>query len=150
MVITWLVAVAVSWFGDAVWTVALAWTAAHTLSPAMAGAVLGAGMFPQAALVLLGGVIADRWDPRRVLIAGEVARAVVLVLGALAWQAGFDSAPTLFAIALAFGVVSGLTTPAGFALVRQLVGPDDLGTVLGWNQVSGRVMRLLGAPAGAG
>ena len=71
-----------------------------------AGAVLGAGMFPQAALVLLGGVIADRWDPRRVLIAGEVARAVVLVLGALAWQAGFDSAPTLFAIALAFGVVS--------------------------------------------
>jgi MFS transporter, DHA3 family, macrolide efflux protein len=148
MVITWLVAVAVSSFGDSVWTVALAWTAVHTLSPALAGAVLGIEMFPQAALVLFGGVIADRWDPRRVLIAGEAARAAVLTLGAIAWHAGYDAAPTLFAIALSFGVVSGLTTPAGFALVRQVVAPDDLGTVMGWNQVSGRVMRLLGAPAG--
>ena len=33
MVLTWLVGVAVSAFGDAVWIVALAWTAAHTLVP---------------------------------------------------------------------------------------------------------------------
>ena len=105
-------------------------------------------MLPQAALVLFGGVIADRWDPRRVLIAGQVARAVVLVLGALAWQAGYDGAPTLFAIALCFGVAAGLTTPSGMALVRQIANPDDFGTVLGWNQVLGRVMRLLGAPTG--
>jgi MFS family permease len=148
MVLTWLVAVAVSAFGDVVWTVALAWTAAHTLPPAVAGAVLGIEMFPQAALVLVGGVIADRFDPRAILIAGEVARAVVLVAGALAWRAGYDGAATLFAIALSFGVAAGLTIPAGFALVRQIVAPDDLGTVMGWNQVSGRVMRLLGAPAG--
>jgi MFS family permease len=138
----------VSAFGDSVWTVALAWTAAHTLPPAVAGAVLGVEMFPQAALVLLGGVIADRWDPRRVLVAGEVARAAVLVLGALAWRAGYDGAATLFAIALSFGVAAGLTIPSGAALVRQVVSPEDLGTVMGWNQVSGRVMRLLGAPAG--
>ena len=77
MVLTWLVGVAVSAFGDAVWIVALAWTAAHTLSPAMAGVVIGIEMLPQAALVLVGGVVADRWDPRRVLIAGQVARAAV-------------------------------------------------------------------------
>ena len=148
MVLTWLVAVAISGFGDSVWTVALAWTAVHTLSPAVAGAVLGIEMLPQATLVLVGGVIADRWDPRRVLIAGEVARAVVLVLGAIAWRAGYDGAGTLFAIALAFGVAAGLTIPSGMAVVRQVVAPDDLGTVIGWNQVSGRVMRLLGAPAG--
>ena len=105
-------------------------------------------MLPQAALVLVGGVIADRWDPRRVLIAGQVARAVVLVLGALAWRAGYDGAPTLLAIALAFGVAAGLTIPSGMALIRQIVNPDDFGTVIGWNQVSGRVMRLLGAPVG--
>ena len=148
MVLTWLVGVAVSAFGDAVWIVALAWTAAHTLSPALAGAVIGIEMFPQAVLVLVGGVIADRWDPRRVLIAGQVARAAVLVLGALAWRAGYDGAPTLFAIALAFGVAAGLTLPSGVALIRQIVSPDDFGTVMGWNQVSGRVMRLLGAPTG--
>ena len=96
-------------------------------------------MLPQAALVLVGGVIADRWDPRRVLVAGQVARAVVLVLGAVTWRAGHDGAPTLFAIALCFGIASGLTIPAGAALVRQLVATDDLGTVVGWNQVSSRV-----------
>ncbi len=148
MVLTWLVGVAVSAFGDSVWVVALAWTAAHTLSPAVAGAVIGIEMFPQAVLVLIGGVIADRWDPRRVLVVGQVARACILVLGALAWRAGYDGAATLFAIALSFGVAAGLTIPSGTALVRQLVGPSDFGTVMGWNQVSGRVMRLLGAPSG--
>ena len=148
MVLTWLVGVAVSAFGDAVWIVALAWTAAHTLSPALAGVVIGIEMFPQAVLILVGGVIADRWDPRRVLIAGQVARAAVLVAGALAWQAGYDGAGTLLAIALFFGVAAGLTLPSGMALIRQIVSPDDFGTVMGWNQVSGRVMRLLGAPTG--
>ncbi len=148
MVVTWLVAVAVSGFGDVVWTVALAWTAAHTLSPTVAGLVLGIEMLPQAALVLVGGVIADRWDPRRVLVAGEVGRAAVLVAGALAWKGGYDGAPTLFLVSLSFGIAAGLTIPSGMALVRQVVHPDDFGTVVGWNQVSGRVMRLLGAPAG--
>lgn len=148
MVITWLVAVAVSTFGDAVWTVALAWTAAHTLPPAVAGLVIGAELAPQAALVLLGGVLADRLEPRFLLVAGQVARAAVLVLGALAWSTGQHHTATLFAVALCFGVAAGLTGPAGSTLVRQLVAPDDLGTVLGWNQVSGRVARLLGAPAG--
>jgi MFS transporter, DHA3 family, macrolide efflux protein len=72
----------------------------------------------------------------------------VLVGGALAWRAGYDGAATLFAIALSFGIVAGLTIPSGMALVRQVVHPDDFGTVMGWNQVSGRVMRLLGAPVG--
>ncbi len=148
MVIIWLVGVAISAFGDAVWIVALAWTAAHTLSPALAGVVIGIEMFPQAVLILVGGVIADRWDPRKVLIAGQAARAVVLVLGALAWQSGYDGAPTLLLIALFFGVAAGLTIPSGMALIRQVVNPDDFGTVMGWNQVSGRVMRLLGAPTG--
>jgi MFS transporter, DHA3 family, macrolide efflux protein len=148
MVLTWVVGVAVSAFGDSVWIVALAWTAAHTLEPALAGAVIGAEMLPQAVLVLLGGVVADRWDPRKVLIAGQVARALVLVLGALAWQAGYDGAATLFVIAFSFGVAAGLTLPSGMSLIRQIVNPDDFGTVMGWNQVLGRVMRLLGAPTG--
>jgi MFS transporter, DHA3 family, macrolide efflux protein len=148
MVLTWLVAVAVSGFGDSVWTVALAWTAAHTLSPVVAGVVLGAEMLPQGALVLVGGVMADRLDPRRVLVAGQVGRALVLVLGAVAWSAGVGGAPTLLVIAVSFGIASGLTIPAGSTLVRQLVAGADLGTVVGWNQISSRVTRLLGAPAG--
>ena len=148
MVLAWLAAVGVSWFGDYAWNVALAWTAVHTLSPVMAGVVLGAEMLPQALLVLLGGVLADRYDPRRLLVAGEVGQALVLVLGAAGWASGIRGAPILIAIAVAFGIASGLTLPAGMTLVRQIVAGRDLGTVQGWNQISSRTMKLLGAPPG--
>src|SRR3954452_8023989 len=79
MVLAWLAAVGVSWFGDYAWNVALAWTAAHPLRPVLAGVVLGAEMLPQAVLVLVGGVLADRYDPRRLLVSGQVGQAGVLV-----------------------------------------------------------------------
>jgi MFS family permease len=148
MVLVWLGAVGLSWFGDYAWNVALAWTAAHTLSPVLAGVVLGAEMLPQALLVLLGGVLADRYDPRGLLVSGQVAQATVLVVGAIAWSSGLHGAPVLLAIALAFGVASGLTLPSGMTLVRQIVSADDLGTVQGWNQISSRAMKLTGAPVG--
>jgi MFS transporter, DHA3 family, macrolide efflux protein len=148
MVLTWLAAVGLSWFGDYAWNVALAWTAAHTLSPVLAGVVLGAEMLPQALLVLVGGVLADRYDPRRLLVAGQLGQAAALVMGALAWSSGARGAPVLLGIAIAFGVASGLTLPSGITLVRQLVAGDDLATVQGWNQISTRAMKLLGAPVG--
>src|SRR4051794_34672139 len=148
MVLVWISAVGLSWFGDYAWNVALAWTAAHTLSPVLAGVVLGADMLPQALLVLVGGVLADRYDPRGLLVSGQLGQAAVLVLGAIAWSSGLHGAPVLLAIAISFGVASGLTMPSGMTLVRQIVAGDDLGTVQGWNQVSGRAMKLLGAPVG--
>ncbi len=148
MVLAWIGGTTVSWFGDAAWTVALAWTAVHTMSATGAGVILGVEMFPQAALLLLGGVIADRFDPRRVQVAGQATKAVALLSAALAWAAGSASAYTLAALALTFGVASGLTIPAGAALVRQLVPSGDLGTVSGVNQIGSRIARLVGAPAG--
>jgi len=148
MVQAWVGAMALSWFGDAVWTVALAWTAVHTLSPTMAGVVLGAETLPQAVFVLLGGVIADRWDTRRILVTGRLVQAVVLLGGAAAWAAGFRGAPLLITMGVLLGTATGLTLPAGATLARQLVRPADLATVSGWNQIGGRVARLLGAPVG--
>ena len=148
VVLAWLAAVGLSWFGDFAWAVALAWTAAHTLSPVLAGVVLGAEMLPQALLVLVGGVLADRYDPRGLLVRGQLGQAAVLVLGAVAWSSGLRGAPVLLAIATAFGIASGLTLPSGMTLVRQIVANDDLGTVQGWNQISSRAMKLTGAPVG--
>lgn len=148
MVRVWVAAVTVSWFGDAMWTVALAWTAAHTLSPVAAGIVLGLETLPAAVLVLVGGVLADRFDTRRVMVTGQVAQALVMLLGAIAWTAGLRGAGTLACLATAFGITIGLTLPAGMTLARQLVRGRDLGTVSGWNNIAVRIARLLGAPVG--
>ena len=148
MVRVWVAAVTVSWFGDAMWTVALAWTAAHTLSPVAAGIVLGLETLPAAVLVLVGGVLADRFDTRRVMVTGQVAQALVMLLGAIAWTAGLRGAATLACLATSFGITIGLTLPAGMTLARQLVRGRDLGTVSGWNNIAVRIARLLGAPVG--
>lgn len=148
-VMTWVAASAVSLFGDTAWLVALAWTAVHTLDPAAAGLVVGVGTLPQAALMLAGGVLADRCDPRRVVALGEAARALLLVVGAVAWSVDAPAVVVLPGVALALGAVAGLTQPALQTMSRLLARPDDLPTVMGWSQVSGRLARLAGAPVGA-
>jgi MFS family permease len=145
----WVAATAASAFGDTAWLVALAWTAVHVLDPAAAGLVVGVGTLPQAALMLTGGVLADRHDPRRVVAAGEIGRAGVLVVGALAWWSGAPPVVVLPAVALALGSVAGLTQPALQTMTRLLVRPDDLPTVMGWSQITQRLARLAGAPVGA-
>ena len=143
----WLAAVGVSWFGDYAWNVALAWTAAHTLSPVLAGVVLGAEMLPQAVLVLLGGVLADRYDPRRLLVAGEVGQAAVLLLGALGWATGLRGAPILLAMAVSFGIASGRRCLRGsrwYGSWSRARTSDGAGV----EQISTRAMKLLGAPVG--
>lgn len=149
MVQVYVLAVIVSAAGDTVFAIGLAWTAVQLFSPSLAGFLLGIEMLPQAICTLLGGVIADRLDTRRVMMAGELARVIVLGLGAAAWLGGLHAGAVLFAVAICFGTVSGLSQPAARTLVRQLVDTDDLVTVSGWTQTGSRLARLLGAPLGA-
>jgi MFS family permease len=149
MVRAYLLAVVVSAAGDTVFAIGLAWTAVHLFSPGLAGFVLGVEMLPQAVCTLFGGVIADRYDTRRVMMLGELARVVVLAVATICWQSGLHAGAVLFAVAVCFGTVSGLGGPAARTLVRQLVRDDDLVTVSGWAQTGSRLARLLGAPLGA-
>ena len=145
----WLAGAAVSWFGDAVFAIALAWTAVHLVSPAAAGLVVAVEMVPQAVLMLVGGVLADRTSTRRLLVVGHGARVVVLLAGSACWVLLGPTPVVLVGVALCFGAIAGLTLPATATLSRQLVRLDDIATVAGWSQVSGRLARLLGAPVGA-
>lgn len=149
MVQVYLLAVIVSAAGDTVFAIGLAWTAVHLFSPGVAGFVLGVEMLPQAVCTLLGGVIADRYDTRRVMMLGEFARVVVLGVASACWLGGLHAGAVLVAVAICFGTVSGLSIPAARTLVRQLVDADDLVTVSGWAQTGSRLARLVGAPLGA-
>ena len=149
MILAWLAVVTASYVGDAAWLVALAWTAVRQLEPTAAGLVVTIGTAPQAALMLVGGVVADRFDSRRVLALGATGQALTLVVGAALWSTGHQGAGVLFGIALLFGVAAGLTLPSLSTLRRQIVRPEDLTTLSGWTQVTGRIARLLGAPVGA-
>src|SRR5919197_6299407 len=71
----------ISLLGDGIFLVALAWEA-YTLrnSPSSLSIVGVAMTLPQVLFLLLGGVVSDRLDRRRVLIASDAVRGVTLTL----------------------------------------------------------------------
>lgn len=144
----WAAAGGVSALGDTVWLIALAWSAVHLVGPAAAGLLIGIGTLPRAALILVGGGLADRHNTWPIVVAMNAARVAVLGLGALTLGHVGPSFGVLAAVALAFGVADALYNPAASTMPRQMVRPEDLGPVMGMFQASGRLGRLAGAPLG--
>lgn len=145
----WIAARGLSDLGDTVWLIALAWTAVHVAGPAQAGLLVGLGTLPRAALMLFGGVFADRWDNRRTVLLTNVARVVVLLAGVvlLSTVAGHTFA-ILAGVAVLFGVADALNNPAASTMARQMVRPDDIRPLMAVFQTVSRLARLAGAPIG--
>lgn len=134
--------------GDTVWTVAVAWTAVHLASPAVAGLVLAAGTVPRALILLYGGVVADRVDALRLMRLTNLARTLVLaVVAVVAWAGGL-SIGVLIAAVVCFGVADALYNPASSTVPRQLVRPDDLPAFYGLSQTAQRMGNMGGAVLG--
>jgi hypothetical protein len=82
------VAVSASELGDAFQYIALMWFAFEAGGPLGVLAVRLADSVPALVFGLHGGLVADRWDRRRVLIATDLVRACVLVPVAVAGLVG--------------------------------------------------------------
>jgi MFS family permease len=147
---SWLALKGVSDAGDAAWTIALAWTAVQVASPAVAGLVVAAGSVPRALVLLLGGVVADRFDTLRVLRLVTAARVAVLLTTVAEVQFTGVSVPLLLAVAVAFGVCDALFEPSVVTLSRQLVREEDLAAYAGAGQTASRLGTMLGAGLGGG
>ena len=147
-VLRWLGAYAASMAGDGVYYVALSWAAVQAGSPAQAGLVMTASALPRAVLMLGGGVIADRFGPRRVVIGSDAVRcAAVLAVAALLFLTGPGLWP-LAALALVFGIVDAVFVPAVGALPARITGKAQLARVQGMRGLAYRFAVIFGAPLG--
>ena len=144
----WIALKALSDAGDAAWILAVAWTAVTTASPAMAGLVVTASTIPRAITLLVGGVLADRVDPRRMMIGTTIARIAILAGALIAIAATGESLTLLFVVAIAFGMCDALFEPSSASLTRQLVRPDDFAALAGTSQTASRLGGMLGAAVG--
>ncbi|HEV2106528.1 MAG TPA: MFS transporter [Candidatus Eisenbacteria bacterium] len=88
---------------------------------AVAGLLIVTGL-PQIVLGLQAGVVADRLERRRLMVASELVRGA-FVLGLVAVRAGRD-APWLYALAVAQAAVGVFFEPARAAFVPRLVPPE--------------------------
>ncbi|PWI09559.1 MFS transporter [Streptomyces sp. NWU339] len=147
-VLRWLTAHTASLAGDSVYFVALGWSAQKAAGPTEVGLVMAAAALPRALLMLGGGVLADRLDPRRVLLGSDALRCLLVLSVAAAIAL---TAPTLWllvAVALVFGAVDALFVPAIGALPPRITSADQLARVTGMRSLSMRLSQVAGPPIG--
>jgi DHA3 family tetracycline resistance protein-like MFS transporter len=112
----------VSFLGDGFYVVAIAWQVYEQWN--RPGALAGVGIawsLPQVVLVLLSGVLSDRFDRRRLLIAADVIRGLAIaVLGTLATLGALELWQ-VYALVAVFGVGQSLYGPAYHSILPDLV-----------------------------
>ncbi|MCP3767856.1 MFS transporter [Streptomyces sp. MAR25Y5] len=147
-VLRWLAAYTASLIGDGVYFVALGWSAQKAGGPTEVGLVMAAGALPRALLMLGGGVLADRLDPRRVLLGSDALRCLLVLSVAAGIALTAPALWILVAVALVFGAVDALFVPAIGALPPRITSPDQLARVTGMRSLSVRLSQIAGPPIG--
>ncbi|WP_165975060.1 MFS transporter [Nonomuraea deserti] len=114
-----------------------------TLSTAI---MLVVSRLPDVLLGSVAGMLADRWDRRRLLVVTDL----LLALGLLPLLAVRDPAQMwiVYAVALWTGVLSTVLVPAQKALLPQVVAGSQLVRANALHGQSGQLARLLGAMLG--
>ncbi|MFH8727569.1 MFS transporter [Streptomyces termitum] len=148
-VLRWLAAYAASVTGDAMYFLALTWTATRIAGPSAAGLVVMAAALPRALLMLGGGVVADRFGPRRIAVVSDATRCLATLAAAAALLAAPPGPGPLIAVAVVFGAVDAVFMPAVGALPPRLTAPDQLARVQGMRGLAIRLGNLAG-PLAAG
>jgi DHA3 family macrolide efflux protein-like MFS transporter len=106
------------------------------------GIVLIAFALPQLAVGLFAGTLVDRWDRRRIMIASDVIRAMIIP----AFIFIRTPADLTFACVIAFlaSTFSVFFYPARTALLPAIVSEEELMTANGWMQMGNTIARLTG------
>jgi MFS family permease len=113
---------ALSVIGDRITPVALAFAVLALGTATDLGIVLAAGGIPFALFSVIGGVVADRVGRRQVMLASDIARAVVQVLTATLLLTGEARIWMLVVLSAIYGVSSAVFSPALVGLIPQTVG----------------------------
>lgn len=135
----------VSNVGSWMQTVAQGWLVLElTDSAFMLGLVGFVATFPMLILLLVGGVYADRFDRRRLLLwANGALMASASALALLTWS-GTVAVWHILLLALASGTAIALAAPAFQAFVHDLVGTADLQNAIALNSAQFNLSRVLG------
>jgi MFS family permease len=130
--------------GDYLYTIAVIWIAVKT-SGSDAGFVAGAESVAMFVCGLFGGVYADRWNRRGIMISADLLRAVAVMLLPLLALTGKLQFWHLVVVAVIIGSLSALFDPALQASLPALTGDTrTLQATNGLMDITRRLARILG------
>ncbi|GAC1330833.1 MAG: MFS transporter [Mycobacteriales bacterium] len=113
------------------------------------GITTGLQFLPLLVFGLYGGVLADRYSKRMLLVWAQVAMGLCALLLGILDLTGVVALWHVYALAFALGVASALDTPVRQAFVSELVGPVELPNAVSLNSATFNTGRIFG-PAIAG
>ncbi|HEX5800806.1 MAG TPA: MFS transporter [Gaiellaceae bacterium] len=119
----------------------------RTGSTVATAGMIAAALAPGIVLGSVAGVFVDRWNRKRVLVAGNLLQAGTVALLLLVPHEGWLW--VVFAVAAAQSLIGSFSSPAESALLPTLVGDEQLVAANALNVVNNRIGRLLGVPLGA-
>jgi MFS family permease len=126
-------------------TVAQAWL---VLKLTHSGLALGLTTGLQFAPVLVagawGGVIADRFDKQRIVIATQIAAGLLALILWTLMITGAVQLWMIYVLALALGCVTVVDVPTRQAFVMEMVGPQDVTNAVGLNSTVVTAARIIG------
>lgn len=120
-----------------------------TESPLMLGVLTFLQFLPVLLFALVGGVIADRFDKRRLLMTTQSIGMLQAVTMATIATLGIVQPWMLFCLAFIMGTVNAFDMPGRQSFVIEMVGREDLPNAIALNSASFNTARMIG-PAFAG
>lgn len=123
---------------------AIAWLVLDlTGSAGQLGLVIFMQGVPMALVSFYGGVLADRYDRRRLLMAAQLATMLNLLLLAVLSASGLVHVWQVYVSAFGLGVMQAITMPARTAMIRGLVSEQDTVNAVALNAVQMHSSRIL-------
>jgi MFS family permease len=138
----------VSLLGDGVFLVAMAWQV-YALSNAPAAlALVGVAMtVPTIVFLLLGGVVSDRLDRRRIMLGADAARGLAVGLMAALSLTGALALWHVVALVAVYGAGQAFFSPAFDAIVPEVLPPEELAQANSLDQFVRPIALRLAGPA---
>ncbi len=139
----------ISMLGTWMQQMALGWVLTGLTSSAfMLGMVNFASGIPMLALTMWGGVVADRFDKRIILIISQIVQA--FLAAAIGWLVATNQVTVLHIVVAGFclGISTAFEMPAASALVPELVPRDQLSAAIAVDRSIFHATRLAGPAIG--
>ena len=135
--------------GDWMDQIALNWLVYQLSGSAVQLAILNlARLAPIFVFTLVGGVVADRWERRRLLFTTQFVAMILAFILATLTVTGVVQIWMVILIAIGRGIVLSFNQPARQSLISELVPRDDLKNAIALNSATLNLTRVLGPTIG--
>jgi MFS transporter, DHA3 family, macrolide efflux protein len=140
----------VSQLGDKAYNIVLLWWLLEkTVSPLFVSSFLVASVLPELLFGPVAGVYIDRWDKKKILVAADFVRGIVVLTLAALYQSDILAIWHIYIAALFISLCSALFNPTTMVVIPAVVEKSELQRANALSQMVAGAVAIIGPLLGA-